>query len=223
MATLAHAAYCFACLDAAFDKREPTSLHDIDSQWRSYCDQTGHDDDNMPADALDDAAQTPLFVTWNIYKNGRHSLRGCIGTFEPQPLKTGLRDYASIAAFQDTRFSPIQSKDLPSLQVCVTLLTNFEAPVSDPLDWEIGLHGLRIKFLDNGRIRGATYLPDVAKEQGWTKEEAVISLMRKAGWDGDERRWRNVEAFELIRYKGKKVSLDYDDYKKFQDWVAEQD
>lgn len=37
----------------------------------------------------------PLFVTWNtVSKSGHKSLRGCIGTFEPQELEYGLRSYA---------------------------------------------------------------------------------------------------------------------------------
>jgi len=37
----------------------------------------------------------PLFVTWNtVSRSGNKSLRGCIGTFEPQELEHGLRSYA---------------------------------------------------------------------------------------------------------------------------------
>ena len=37
----------------------------------------------------------PLFVTWNtVRRDGTKSLRGCIGTFEPQDLDDGLRSYA---------------------------------------------------------------------------------------------------------------------------------
>jgi len=36
----------------------------------------------------------PLFVTWNTVSRGHKSLRGCIGTFEPQELEYGLRSYA---------------------------------------------------------------------------------------------------------------------------------
>ena len=37
----------------------------------------------------------PLFVTWNtVNSRGHRSLRGCIGTFEAQPLGSGLREYA---------------------------------------------------------------------------------------------------------------------------------
>lgn len=37
----------------------------------------------------------PLFVTWNtVSRSGYKSLRGCIGTFEPQELEYGLRSYS---------------------------------------------------------------------------------------------------------------------------------
>lgn len=37
----------------------------------------------------------PLFVTWNtVSRSGYKSLRGCIGTFEPQELQYGLKSYA---------------------------------------------------------------------------------------------------------------------------------
>ena len=49
----------------------------------------------------------------------------------------------------------------------VSILRHFEE-ASDHLDWEVGLHGIRIEFYtDNGRSRrSATYLPEVASEQG---------------------------------------------------------
>lgn len=40
-------------------------------------------------------AKYPLFVTWNVVnRSGSKTLRGCIGTFEPQHLEAGLRSYA---------------------------------------------------------------------------------------------------------------------------------
>ncbi|KAL4810082.1 AMMECR1 domain-containing protein [Aspergillus unguis] len=126
----------------------------------------------------------PLFVTWNtLSKSGRKSLRGCIGTFEAQDLAHGLKSYALTSAFDDTRFSPIPQSLLPSLSCSLTLLGTFE-PCTNALDWSLGVHGIRISFIHRGRRFGATYLPDVPVEQGWTKEETVKSLMHKAGWDG---------------------------------------
>ncbi|CAO2656343.1 Nn.00g051460.m01.CDS01 [Neocucurbitaria sp. VM-36] len=163
----------------------------------------------------------PLFVTWNtVTKSGERRLRGCIGTFEAQELDEGLKSYALTSAFDDTRFSPITPRELSSLECAVTLLTNFE-PASSPLDWTIGTHGLRISFTYHGRRYGSTYLPDVAREQGWTKEETLVSLMRKAGWGGRKDDWRKVE-LNVVRYQGKKVALEYGDWKEWRDWVDEE-
>jgi uncharacterized protein (TIGR00296 family) len=161
----------------------------------------------------------PLFVTWNKPAS-RYPLRGCIGTFEAQDLAQGLPEYALISALQDTRFRPIARSELPSLEVAVTLLTDFEE-AADAFDWELGKHGLRIAFREGGRRYGATYLPDVATEQGWTKEETLVSLMRKAGWDGPRDRWREVK-LDVVRYQGKKAKLRYVEFKKWRDWMDSQ-
>ncbi|KAI0104710.1 AMMECR1 domain-containing protein [Nemania sp. FL0031] len=163
--------------------------------------------------------ETPLFVTWNTVSagSGHTSLRGCIGTFEAQELDEGLSSYAVTSAIHDTRFDPISKREVPSLEVAVTLLTDFE-DCDDAMDWELGTHGIRISFVDRGRRYGATYLPDVAPEQGWTKEETLVSLMRKAGWGGRRERWRDVD-LKVVRYQGKKESLQYPEYKHWRDWV----
>lgn len=50
----------------------------------------------------------------------------------------------------------------------VSILRHFEDGVNY-LDWTIGLHGIRIEFHnEKGSKRTATYLPDVAIEQGIT-------------------------------------------------------
>ncbi|KAK8065393.1 ammecr1 family protein [Apiospora hydei] len=149
-------------------------------------------------------AESPLFVTWNTVsaRSGNTSLRGCIGTFEAQELEDGLSSYAITSAIHDMRFDPISKRELPTLEVAVTLLTDFE-DCDDAMDWNLGTHGLRISFTDRGRRYGATYLPDVASEQGWTKEETLVSLMRKAGWVGKKDKWQDVD-LKVVRYQGKK-------------------
>ncbi|KAG6357989.1 hypothetical protein INS49_013872 [Diaporthe citri] len=172
----------------------------------------------------DPNAEYPLFVTWNkAAGGGEYHLRGCIGTFEAQPLAEGLSSYAVIAALHDSRFSRVSARELPSLQVAVTLLTDFE-DADDVLDWELGTHGIRISFQWDGRRHGATYLPDVATEQGWTKEQTLVSLMRKAGWEGRRDRWREVAdagAMKVVRYRGDKEQVVYDEFKGWRDWADE--
>ncbi|GAP88541.2 putative ammecr1 family protein [Rosellinia necatrix] len=131
--------------------------------------------DSLPDTEQSIITESPLFVTWNTVSSssGHTSLRGCIGTFEAQELDEGLSSYAITSAIHDTRFDPISKRELPSLEAAVTLLTDFE-DCDDAMDWELGTHGIRISFVDRGRRYGATYLPDVAPEQGWTKEETLV-------------------------------------------------
>ncbi|KUI56401.1 hypothetical protein VP1G_03725 [Cytospora mali] len=171
----------------------------------------------------DPEAEYPLFVTWNKLSGGEYNLRGCIGTFEAQRLADGLSSYAVIAALHDSRFHRVTSRELPSLQCAVTLLTDFE-DADHLMDWEVGVHGIRISFQFEGRRYGSTYLPDVAKEQGWNREQALVSLMRKAGWEGKRDRWREVAEkgrLKVVRYRGDKEAVVYAEYKGWKDWVDE--
>ncbi|KAL8804092.1 MAG: hypothetical protein Q9223_005867 [Gallowayella weberi] len=174
----------------------------------------------QPSPALREE-QYPLFVTWNIISaRGHKSLRGCIGTFEAQELSSGLENYALTAAFHDNRFSPIHSAEMPNLANHITLLHSF-TPCAHPLDWSLGTHGLRLSFTYHGDRYGATYLPDVAVEQGWTKEETIVSLMRKAGWKGRSRDWRAVGELRAVRYEGKGEGCGWRTWREWRDWVDE--
>ena len=67
---------------------------------------------------------------------------------------------------KDSRFNPVAREELPRMDVSVSILCHFE-DAADFLDWDLGLHGIRIEFLnEKGSKRSATYLPDVAREQG---------------------------------------------------------
>lgn len=83
------------------------------------------------------------------------------------------------------------------------------------------MHGIRISFVTKGRRYGACYLPDVAAEQGWTKEETMVSLMRKAGWGGKKDKWREVGDIKVIRFRGDALSLDYKEFKAWREWATE--
>lgn len=81
-------------------------------------------------------------------------------------LNSGLREYAATSAFNDTRFNPITLDEVPRLHVSVSILRHFEDS-EGYLDWDIGVHGIRIEFLnERGMKKSATYLPEVAAEQG---------------------------------------------------------
>lgn len=64
----------------------PNSTSSLNSTSKSYSKR-------LRSDSSD--TEYPLFVTWNtISRSGHKALRGCIGTFEPQDLQSGLSSYA---------------------------------------------------------------------------------------------------------------------------------
>ncbi|KAJ6717478.1 AMMECR1 DOMAIN-CONTAINING PROTEIN-RELATED [Salix purpurea] len=180
-----------------------------------YCFDTlvaHYNSDDAPPAAFDEG-QHPLFVTWKkIVNGGEPRLRGCIGTLEARYLVNGFRDYALTSALRDRRFPPIQAKELPTLECTVSILTSYET-ANNYLDWEVGTHGLIIEFTDpnNNARRSATYLPEVAAHEGWTKEEAIDSLMRKAGYSGHITESLR-KSILVTRYQSTLFTLTYSDY-----------
>ena len=156
--------------------------------------------------------ELPIFVSWHL----KGILRGCIGTFKADKLSKVVPVYSYMAAFQDKRFPPIQPAELPYLSCSVSFLSDFE-DIEDPLDWEIGKHGIEIEFVVDDKEYRGTYLPHVAEEQGWTQEDALNSLLKKAGFKSgtlDDIRGR----FSLLRrYQSVKFKLDYEDYVKMKE------
>ncbi|XP_009274895.1 PREDICTED: AMME syndrome candidate gene 1 protein [Aptenodytes forsteri] len=159
--------------------------------------------------AQQNASLSPLFVTWKIGRDKR--LRGCIGTFSAMNLHSGLREYTLTSALKDSRFPPMTRDELPRLFCSVSLLTNFE-DVCDYMDWEVGVHGIRIEFInEKGSKRTATYLPEVAKEQGWDHIQTIDSLLRKGGYKAPiTNEFRKT--IKLTRYRSEKMTMSYTEY-----------
>ncbi|KAH9443040.1 hypothetical protein MJO29_014242 [Puccinia striiformis f. sp. tritici] len=65
-----------------------------------------------------------------------------------------------------------------------------------------------------GHMMSATYLPDVASEQGWTKIEAIDSAIRKAGWKGSITPALRSSLI-VERYQSSKHTATYQDW---SDW-----
>jgi len=105
----------------------------------------------------------------------------------------------------------VKPNELSCLHCSVTLLSNFQ-PAESWDDWEIGRHGLSIEFVDQSNNQYcATYLPSVCAEQGWSKEECVDSLIRKAGYKlAISPKLRQM--LRVTRYEGSKSNVSYAQY-----------
>jgi AMMECR1 domain-containing protein len=62
-------------------------------------------------------------------------------------------------------------------------------------------------------------LPDVAVEQGWDREETVVSLMRKAGWSGRREKWSEVQDLKVVRFQGVAETVGWGEFREWRDWV----
>jgi AmmeMemoRadiSam system protein B/AmmeMemoRadiSam system protein A len=109
-------------------------------------------------------------------------LRGCIGNFNVHtPLYLTVRDMAIAAATQDPRFNPVTADELKDIHIEISALSPLKK-IANPDEIVIGKHGVMVKDL----WRSGVYLPQVATETGWTKEQFMNSLCaHKAGMNAD--------------------------------------
>ena len=126
------------------------------------------------------------FVSLHI--QGR--LRGCIGHFgEDTPLHEIVAEMARAAAFEDPRFMPVTRNELEDIDIEISVLTPMRR-IQSLDDFELHRHGIYIRK----GYRSGTFLPQVADEVSWTKEEFVSHCAQdKAGigWDG----WKDAELY----------------------------
>lgn len=124
------------------------------------------------------------FVT--LHKKGQ--LKGCIGNIIGQkPLYITVRDMAIEAATGDPRFSPVKPEELDDLDIEISVLSPLEK-VKSADEIELGTHGVIVRR----GYRQGVFLPQVATETGWSREEFLSHLCSgKAGLPADA--WKNPD------------------------------
>lgn len=131
-------------------------------------------------------AKVGVFVT--LTKKGR--LRGCIGHFgEDVALGELTKEMARAAAFEDPRFPALREGELDEIDIEMSVLTPLKR-IQDISEFDYGKQGIYIRK----GFRSGTFLPQVADEVDWTKEEFLSHCSQdKAGigWDG----WRTAELY----------------------------
>lgn len=115
-----------------------------------------------------------VFVT--LHKGGE--LRGCIGHMvTDSPLYLMVRDIAVEAAVGDPRFPRLNLSELNGINIEISVLSALERiDTADKI--QLGKHGVLVRR----GFRSGVFLPQVASETGWTKEEFLSNLCaHKAG------------------------------------------
>lgn len=114
------------------------------------------------------------FVT--LHSQG--ALRGCIGNIIGQkPLYETVRDMAIESSSADPRFPALTASELEDIDIEISVLSPLQK-IASIHEFVLGTHGVLVR---QGFHQGV-FLPQVAAETGWTKEEFLSNLcLHKAG------------------------------------------
>jgi AmmeMemoRadiSam system protein A len=130
--------------------------------------------DPRPLPSLDD----PVFVQpagcfVSLHRGDNHQLRGCIGVLDTgRPLRETLVTAAE-SVIGDPRFltRPVTRAELKELTIEITVLGPLEKKDS-VLDFDPQRDGVHLTF----RGRTGLFLPQVARETGWSREQLLGRL-----------------------------------------------
>lgn len=138
-----------------------------------------------------------VFVT--LY-DSKKQLRGCIGSItSSKPLYKTIYKRAQDAAFKDKRFSALQEKELATVHIKISVLTE-PRKIKNYEEIKKGVHG----FILKKGTKKAVFLPSVPVEQGWDIPTALEHLSEKAGLEKDA--WKQgaqLKVFETIDFEEK--------------------
>jgi hypothetical protein len=119
--------------------------------------------------------QQPRGVFVTLKKKG--ALRGCVGRMiGDEPLVKIVGVMAMQAAFNDRRFNPLTADELNNTEIEISVLTPMKK-VAGAADIVVGRDGVLLG--KDGHH--AVFLPQVATEQGWNREEMLDNLCLKSG------------------------------------------
>jgi AmmeMemoRadiSam system protein A len=134
--------------------------------------------------SLDDPALLqPAGCFVSLHALETHRLRGCVGRLDAaQPLLHALAA-AAVNVLRDPRFrnDPVTLEELPLLELELSVLAPLR-PVTNVLEFDLLTDGIHLTCAG----RSGCFLPQVARETGWTHEQLLTRLCtEKLGLPGD--------------------------------------
>ena len=159
----------------------------------------GEEPPSLSGGIWDEPGCPGVFVT--LWTHPERALRGCIGVLERRSLGDQIRWSAFQAAFNDPRFPPLESRELPGIVIELSLLHSFEEvpPEEAPRRLQPGVHGVTLTL---GPHRGLL-LPEVAETiQARRGEDMLQAVAVKAGLPPDawESPHARIQLFQTLRY-----------------------
>ena len=150
----------------------------------------------------DDLFNAALGCFVSLHNKGQ--LRGCIGQFQPTTPLINTISQMAVAVTADSRVvgNPVTFLEMEMIDIEISVLSPMVL-AENPLDLELGVHGIYI--ISNNRC--GCYLPQVATDTGWDKEQFLSSCCSdKAGLPADA--WRTDDS-EVYLYTATVFSDDH--------------
>jgi len=126
----------------------------------------------------------------SLHRRGNHRLRGCIGILDTSRPLLKVIPEAAASTLRDPRFQndPVTLAEFPELELEVSILGPLQ-PAPSPLEFDPPNQGIYLTALG----RAGCFLPQVARETGWTREQLLLHLcVDKMGLHPDA--WRSPDA-----------------------------
>ena len=146
---------------------------------------------DVPDSNISERLKEPRAAFVTLKENNQ--LRGCIGDIFPrQPLYKSVISNAVNAAVNDPRFYPVGKNELKDITIEISALTA-PKPIASYKEIRIGIDGVVLKKSGYS----AVFLPQVAPEQKWGREEMLNNLSLKAGLPADG--WKDGASFLVFQ------------------------
>lgn len=140
--------------------------------------------------ALSPALLAPAGCFVSLHQAPSHKLRGCVGRIRAdRPLIEAVRG-AAADVLRDPRFwdEPVRPDDLPTIELEISVLSPARR-VASAAEYEPLRDGIIVRF--GGRT--GLFLPQVARETGWSREQLLARLCtEKLGLPADS--WQDPDA-----------------------------
>jgi AmmeMemoRadiSam system protein A len=153
-----------------------------------------------PRPSADPLLNMPAGCFVSLHEMTAHRLRGCVGRLQSQdPLYRTVFETA-MSVLNDPRFGgmPVLMEELSALDIEISVLSPLK-PAAHPLDFDPLNDGIYLMCTGpQGKCTG-TFLPQVARETGWTREQLLARLCtEKMGLSSTA--WQRPEA-RLLTYR----------------------
>jgi AmmeMemoRadiSam system protein A len=167
----------------------------LDFARQTICSTLGRKLPEVVIPSNDPALRQPAGCFVTLHTQGTHRLRGCIGRLDTKSELLAAVQHAAVNVLNDPRFAsmPVCLHELPELEIEITVIFPLRS-AENCLDFQLLNEGIYLTIGD----RSGCFLPQVARETGWSREQLLNRLSsEKLGLPANA--WQNPKA-KLMKF-----------------------